>query len=199
MTLLDGGAAQVGPAYLVMELVNGTEIMRHCRDARLSLTARLELFRTLCAAVQYAHQHGVVHRDLKPANILIEPDGTLKVLDFGVAKLLQRTPESGETTHGVLPGPLTPNYASPEQLRGLPVTTASDVYSLGILLYELIADKRPYETKNLAFDRVLELVVHDRAETGKRRGVAPSPSRRSRRDRDEGDEQGRGSSIRFGG
>ena len=127
VTLLDGGAAQVGPAYLVMELVNGTEIMRHCRDARLSLTARLELFRTLCAAVQYAHQHGVVHRDLKPANILIEPDGTLKVLDFGVAKLLQRTPESGETTHGVLPGPLTPNYASPEQLRGLPVTTASDV------------------------------------------------------------------------
>jgi tRNA A-37 threonylcarbamoyl transferase component Bud32/tetratricopeptide (TPR) repeat protein len=159
VTLLDGGAAQVGPAYLVMELVNGTEIMRHCRDARLSLTARLELFRTLCAAVQYAHQHGVVHRDLKPANILIEPDGTLKVLDFGVAKLLQRTPESGETTHGVLPGPLTPNYASPEQLRGLPVTTASDVYSLGILLYELIADKRPYETKDLAFDRVLELVV----------------------------------------
>ena len=159
VTLLDGGAAQVGPAYLVMELVNGTEIMRHCRDARLSLTARLELFRTLCAAVQYAHQHGVVHRDLKPANILIEPDGTLKVLDFGVAKLLQRTPESGETTHGVLPGPLTPNYASPEQLRGLPVTTASDVYSLGIILYELIAGKRPYETQNLTFDRVFELVV----------------------------------------
>ena len=126
---------------------------------RLSLTARLELFRTLCAAVQYAHQHGVVHRDLKPANILIEPDGTLKVLDFGVAKLLQRTPESGETTHGVLPGPLTPNYASPEQIRGLPVTTASDVYSLGIILYELITDKRPYETQNLTFDRVLELVV----------------------------------------
>ena len=159
VTLLDGGAAQVGPAYLVMELVNGTEIMRHCRDARLTLTARLELFRTLCAAVQYAHQHGVVHRDLKPANILIEPDGTLKVLDFGVAKLLQRTPESGETTHGVLPGPLTPNYASPEQLRGLQVTTASDVYSLGIILYELVADTRPYETKDLTLDRVLELVV----------------------------------------
>jgi len=180
VTLLDGGAAQVGPAYLVMELVNGTEIMRHCRDAQLSLTARLELFRTLCAAVQYAHQHAVVHRDLKPANILIEPDGTLKVLDFGVAKLLQRTPESGETTHGVLPGPLTPNYASPEQLRGLPVTTASDVYSLGIILYELITDRRPYETKNLTFDRVLELVVT----TEPKPASAASSDRRLRGDLD---------------
>ena len=160
VTLLDGGASTIGPAYLVMELVNGTEIMRHCRDAHLSLTARLQLFRTLCSAVQYAHQHAVVHRDLKPANILIEPDGTLKVLDFGIAKLLQRPSENRQTTHGVLPGPLTPNYASPEQLRGLPVTTASDVYSLGVILYELITDTRPYETQDLTLDRVLDLVVN---------------------------------------
>ncbi len=160
VTLLDGGTTPAGPAYLVMELVSGTEIMRHCRETSLSLPARLRLFRALCSAVQYAHQHGVVHRDLKPANILIEPDGTLKVLDFGVAKLLQGSPDHPDATRGVLPGPLTPNYASPEQLRGLPVTTASDVYSLGVILYELITGSRPYETQGLTLDRMLEIVVN---------------------------------------
>ena len=89
VTLLDGGATPDGQAYLVMEFVDGAEIVRHCRDKALSLRERLHLFRTLCTAVQYAHQHGVVHRDLKPANILIGSNGVLKVLDFGVAKLLR--------------------------------------------------------------------------------------------------------------
>ena len=160
VTLLDGGATAEGLAYFVMEFVDGTEITRHCREHRLSLNGRLELFRTLCAAVQYAHQHGIVHRDLKPANILIGSDGVLKVLDFGVAKLLHTQSGDGAMTKGVLPGPLTPNYASPEQLLGLPVTTASDGYALGIMLYQLVTDVRPYETTGLTLDRLLDLVVH---------------------------------------
>jgi tetratricopeptide (TPR) repeat protein/tRNA A-37 threonylcarbamoyl transferase component Bud32 len=159
VTLLDGGATPDGQAYLAMELVDGAEIVRHCRAQELPLKDRLRLFCTLCEAVQYAHQRGVVHRDLKPANVLVGSDGALKVLDFGVAKLLL-APSDGATTRGPLPGPLTPNYASPEQLRGLPVTTASDVYSLGILLYELVTDVRPYDTDGLTLDRVLEIVVH---------------------------------------
>jgi tetratricopeptide (TPR) repeat protein len=160
VTLLDGGATPDGRAFLVMELVNGVEIVRHCREHALSLEERLRLFGVLCTAVQYAHQHGVVHRDLKPANILIGSDGAVKVLDFGVAKLLQGPSGGDAATLGLLPGPLTPNYASPEQLRGEPVTTASDVYALGILLYELVADVRPYETAGLTLDRVLEVVIH---------------------------------------
>ena len=102
----------------------------------------------------------MVHRDLKPANILIGSNGVLKVLDFGVAKLLEDPSHGAAATRGILPGPLTPNYASPEQLRGLPVTTASDVYALGILLYELVTGVKPYETKGLTLDKVLEIVVH---------------------------------------
>src|SRR6185503_12045304 len=99
-----------------------------CRDKNLALDARLWLLMQVCRAVQYAHQRAIVHRDLKPANILVTHDGVPKVLDFGIAKLLESSPEAAGTVTGMFPGPLTPNYASPEQLRGLPVTTASDVY-----------------------------------------------------------------------
>ncbi len=159
VTMLDGGATGDGQAYLVMEYVQGTSITHHCRERALRLDERLRLFRTVCEAVRYAHQHGIVHRDLKPANILILPDGVPKVLDFGVAKLLNAPTDDGSATVGLLPGPLTPNYASPEQLRGLPVTTASDVYALGVLLYELVAGVRPYETQGQTLDRILALVV----------------------------------------
>jgi len=160
VTLLDGGTTSAGQAYLVMEFVDGTDIIRHCRERSVPLGERLQLFRTLCTAVQFAHQRGIVHRDLKPANILIGSDGVLKVLDFGVAKLLIEPSDGAATRQGMLPGPLTPNYASPEQLRGLPVTTAADVYALGIVLYELVAGVRPYETSGLTLDRVLDVVVH---------------------------------------
>jgi non-specific serine/threonine protein kinase/serine/threonine-protein kinase len=161
VTLIDGGTLPGGEAYLVMELVDGVPITRGCRERPASLEERLRLFRQVCSAVHYAHRHAIVHRDLKPANILLTPDGLPKVLDFGVAKLLAASPDNdGHTLTGAFPGPLTPNYASPEQLRGLPVTTACDVYALGVLLYELITGQRPYETSGQPFDRLLELVVH---------------------------------------
>jgi non-specific serine/threonine protein kinase/serine/threonine-protein kinase len=138
--LLDGGTTDDGIPYLVMELVEGTPIDAHCEIHSLSITRRLELFLPVCAAVQYAHQHLVIHRDLKPSNILVSQDGVPKLLDFGIAKIL--SPTGGlETT---LLHALTPEYASPEQLRGQAVSTASDVYSLGVVLYQLLSGQRPY-------------------------------------------------------
>jgi serine/threonine protein kinase/tetratricopeptide (TPR) repeat protein len=141
--LLDGGVTDDGAPWFAMELVDGEPIDRWCDARRLSLEARLELFGTLCAAVEYAHAHQVVHRDLKPSNILVRADGTLKLLDFGVAKMLAADPdeESLTRTGARL---LTPEYASPEQIRGDAISPASDVYSLGAVLYELLTGRRPY-------------------------------------------------------
>ncbi len=158
VTLIDGGTTPGGQPYLVMEHVEGQPIVQWLRERDASLEARLRLFRQVCSAVHLAHQHGIVHRDLKPANILVTHDGVPKVLDFGVAKLLER-PGTEATVTSLLPGPLTPNYASPEQLRGLGVTTASDVYSLGVLLFELLAGSRPYETTGRPVDEVLKQVL----------------------------------------
>ena len=147
--LLDGGTSEDGRPFLVMEYVEGEPIDEHCDRRRLSTRARLELFRAVCSAVQLAHQNLVVHRDLKPANILVTADGTVKLLDFGIAKLLAPQPDDAQIhtaqTFARLGGaPLTPRYASPEQVRGEPITTASDVYSLGVVLYELLTGHRPY-------------------------------------------------------
>ncbi|UFP93235.1 serine/threonine-protein kinase [Gloeobacter morelensis] len=144
--LIDGGATREGRPYLVMEYVDGVPIDEYCRRQRLSLPERLKLFCRVGAAVQYAHQNLIVHRDIKPGNILVTAEGEPKLLDFGIAKLLDAAP-------GVpLPQPtatvtrmLTPTHASPEQLRGGPITTASDVYSLGVLLYELLTARSPYQ------------------------------------------------------
>lgn len=138
--LLDGGTTPGGAPYLVMELVDGTPIDAYCRDHALDIAGRLRLFAQVCAAVRYAHQHFVVHRDLKPNNVLVTSDGTVKLLDFGIAKVLDPTRLVDET----IQGPLTPTYASPEQLTGGTVTTASDVYSLGVILYRLLAERSPY-------------------------------------------------------
>ena len=138
--LLDGGTTDDGLPYLVMELIEGASIDSYCDARKLSITERLQLFRQVCAAVQYAHQRLVIHRDIKPNNILVTEDGTPKLLDFGIAKLLDPA-ASSETT---MARPMTPEYASPEQVRGEPITTASDVYSLGVVFYQLMTGRSPY-------------------------------------------------------
>jgi eukaryotic-like serine/threonine-protein kinase len=152
--LLDGGTSEDGRPYLVMEHVEGEPIDQHCDRRRLSTRARLELFRAVCSAVQLAHQNLVVHRDLKPANILVTAEGTVKLLDFGIAKLLKPQEgteiQSAQTLARLGGAPLTPRYASPEQFRGEPITTASDVYSLGVVLYELLTGHRPYRLDTLS-------------------------------------------------
>jgi serine/threonine protein kinase len=178
VTLLDGGTFQRDQPYLVMELVDGTPITRESQASARSIEARLRIFRDVCAAVQYAHSHGVVHRDLKPANVLVTRDGMVKVLDFGVAKLLEAERVPGHTLTRTAPAPLTMNYASPEQLRGTAVTTASDVYALGVLLYEMVTGQRPYEIEGLPLDEVLAVVLDTTppkpSTTGRRRYTAIS-------------------------
>jgi serine/threonine-protein kinase len=147
--LLDGGTSEDGRPYLVMEYVEGEPIDEYCDRRSLPLRARLELFRSVCAAVQLAHQSLIVHRDLKPANILVTAGGTVKLLDFGIAKLLAPETHDARTLLGLGGAPLTPRYASPEQIRGEPITTASDVYSLGVLLYELATGHPPYRLDSL--------------------------------------------------
>jgi serine/threonine protein kinase/tetratricopeptide (TPR) repeat protein len=177
VSLIDGGVTPRGEAFLAMELVDGVPITRYCRDHGLDLRTRLELFRQICDAVHHAHARFIVHRDLKPANILVTADGVPKVLDFGVAKLLEdplaegRAHSEARTEAGV--GPLTPGYASPEQMRGLPITTASDIYTLGVVLYELLTGTRPYETAGKPFDEVMRLVVD--ADTTRPSLSAPNP------------------------
>ncbi len=143
--LIDGGATENGLPYFVMEYVEGDDIRKFCGDHGLETRKRLELFSKVCAAVSYAHQKLIVHRDLKPSNIIVTKDGEPKLLDFGIAKFLSPdwhadTAEATATNFRIM----TPEYASPEQLRGEPTTTATDVYSLGVVLYELMTGTRPF-------------------------------------------------------
>lgn len=149
--LFDGGSTSDAWPYLVMEYVDGEPIDRYCDDRSLSLDRRLALFRKVCAAVHFAHQSLVVHRDLKPGNILVTPEGDPKLLDFGIAKLLEPAagPGGGEVGAGKPHHPMTPAFASPEQFTGDAVTTVSDVYSLGVLLYWLTAGRPPYKLGEL--------------------------------------------------
>ncbi len=148
--LLDGGTTDDGKPYFVMEAIAGEPIDRYCDRLRLDINRRLELFRTVCSAVRFAHQHLIVHRDLKPSNILITDDGTVKLLDFGIAKLLVTEDDVAETELTLATErPLTLGYASPEQVRGEPVTAASDVYALGCLAYRLLTGRLPFELTGL--------------------------------------------------
>ena len=142
--LLDAGQTAQGLPYLVMEYVRGEPIDRYCEQLRLNTKQRIELFLKVCDAVQYAHAALTVHRDLKPDNILIDASGQPKLLDFGAAKLLEQTDETAPALTRLAACPFTPEYASPEQVLGQPITTATDVYSLGIVLYELLTGARPY-------------------------------------------------------
>jgi serine/threonine protein kinase/tetratricopeptide (TPR) repeat protein len=144
--LIDGGVTPTGVPYLTMEYVRGVTLDRHCDIHKLSLEERLRLFLQVTEAVHYAHQHLIVHRDLKPSNIVVDAEGAVKLLDFGIAKLLnadaKSSPAAATRDIGTL---MTPEYASPEQARGEAVTTATDVYQLGLLLYELLTGRAPYD------------------------------------------------------
>lgn len=140
--LIDGGTTLDGRPFFVMERVEGEPIHFYCKNRNLDLKPRLQLFLRVCDAVSHAHRSLIVHRDLKPGNILVTADGVPKLLDFGVAKLLDPVADPGLTIANRGPGPLTPEYASPEQVRGLPITTATDIYALGAILYELLTGSR---------------------------------------------------------
>jgi len=143
--VIDGGETDDGRPYFVMEYVDGLPITTYCDQHRLGVTERLRLFRVVCQAVQYAHQSLVVHRDLKPSNILVTEAGQVRLLDFGIAKVLDDTGDPALTGTGALLA--TPAYAAPEQLVGGAITTTTDVYALGVVLYELLTGRRPFETR----------------------------------------------------
>lgn len=157
--LLDGGTLDDGRPYLVMEYVDGVTIKRYCDSKQLPIEGRLKLFLTVCSAVSYAHRNLVVHRDLKPSNVLVTADGTPKLLDFGIAKLLDRESVEGDDFHTITQlRVMTPEYASPEQARGEQVTTLSDVYSLGVLLFELLTGHRPYQLVDRRPDELARVI-----------------------------------------
>ena len=155
--LFDGGVTESGLPYLVMELIEGTRIDEYCDHRRLDLPARLRLFERVCAAVQHAHENFVVHRDLKPSNVLVTEQGRPVLLDFGIAKLLDS--QARITVTGGRP--MTLDYASPEQVRGKPITPASDVYALGVLLYRLLCGHSPYATSGPRMAFELERAICD--------------------------------------
>src|SRR5688572_29126038 len=157
--LLDGGHTTDGLPFIAMEYVEGETITAFCDQRRLAIEDRIELFRKVCRAIAYAHHNLVVHRDIKPSNILVGPDGEPKLLDFGIAKLL--APDIFDNTIDLTAAGanlMTPDYASPEQIRGERVTTASDIYSLGVLLYELLSGHRPFHLKNRPSVEILRIV-----------------------------------------
>lgn len=154
--LLDGGVADDGRPWMAMELVAGVPITDYCLQTRATLAERLHLFEQVCEAVAYAHRHLVVHRDLKPANILVDADGRVRLLDFGIAKLLDHDAAVLTRTASVL---LTPAYSAPEQISGGSITTAADVYALGLLLFELLAGCRPWPDTGSSLAQTLRAVL----------------------------------------
>jgi serine/threonine-protein kinase len=172
--LIDGGITAGGSPYLVMDYVDGVPITQYAREQDLDLRARLHLFLQVCGAVQYAHQNLVVHRDLKPSNILVGTDGAPKLLDFGIAKVLATTDVAAQTQTAARL--LTPDYAAPEQFRGGAITTATDVYALGVVLYELLVGSRPMrDARSAAIDPIGDVTAPSAAldrttgDAGKRR------------------------------
>jgi serine/threonine-protein kinase len=160
--LLDGGVTQDGRPFLVMEYVEGVPLTSHCDRNVLGIEARLRLFADACAAVQYAHRNLVVHRDLKPANILVTADGRVKLLDFGIARLLEpdlADVASTSTEFGFRA--MTPEYAAPEQVSGETITTATDVYALGAVLYELLSGHRPHRFARRTVEEIVRVLMFE--------------------------------------
>jgi eukaryotic-like serine/threonine-protein kinase len=156
--LLDGGVAPDGRPYTVMTFVEGMTLIDYCNARHATLHERLALFAQVCDAVAFAHRNLIIHRDLKPANTLVDSDGTVKLLDFGIAKLIDASASSDSADPNMTVAPFTPDYAAPEQLAGTTVTTATDVYALGVLLFELLTGTRPLRTRGLPFAQALALL-----------------------------------------
>lgn len=154
--LLDAGVTVDGVAYLVMEYIEGRPMLEYC--SKLPLAECLQIFRGVCAAVEFAHQHLIVHRDIKPANVLVTAAGIPKLLDFGIAKILAASPGAEDGVTLAQAHPMTPDYASPEQIRGGMISTVSDVYALGCLLYELLAGQRPFLLAGMRFEEAVRTV-----------------------------------------
>ncbi len=166
--LLDGGVTGDGRPYAVIEYVEGRPLVDHCREHGCDLEERLRLFGQVCDAVAHAHRNLVVHRDLKPANILVDASGRVKLLDFGIAKLLDsgdgaKDGDAGSAAEDLTRAPLTPDYAAPEQLTGEPVTTATDVHALGVLLFELLTGERPWRSGDLPVASAVRLLLEKEA------------------------------------
>lgn len=155
--VFDGGVTPEGWPYMVMELVDGASFIDYCNDHNLNLIERLNLFTSVCRAVNYAHQNLILHRDLKPGNILVTNDGRVKLLDFGIAKLLDESGSAVPLTRTGIPL-LTPEYAAPEQFQNEPPSTSIDVYSLGVILYELLAGARPFDLNNKSFFEITKII-----------------------------------------
>ena len=174
-TLLDGGVTDEGRPYLVMELIEGTSLTDHAQNGGLGVADRLRLMQQVIEAVDYAHRNLIVHRDLKPSNILVTESGAVKLLDFGIARLLEEDPEEGTTRTGV--NLLTPDYAAPEQIRGERITTATDVYALGAILYELVAGRRPFGTVGRGWKELERVLREDPAPVSRAEGLDPRTRR----------------------
>jgi eukaryotic-like serine/threonine-protein kinase len=183
--LIDGGRGDAGEPYIVMEYVSGFPIDTYCEMKSLSLKERLKLFRDVCAAVHFAHQRLVVHRDLKPSNILVDGSGHVKLLDFGIAKLLDTTnvdAHGNAAANPTIANAMTPAYASPEQVKGDAITTASDVYALGVLLYRLLTGQSPYKADTTTPLELAKEIVDsnpERPSTIVTRASSPRPTERS--------------------
>ena len=184
--LLDAGSTEDGRPYFVMEYVDGPRIDAYCDARRLDVPARLRLFEKICGAVHFAHQHAVIHRDLKPSNIRVTSDGIPKLIDFGIAKVIRPDPSGNGLAMDHLPATLTrtgelvvtPDYASPEQVTGEPITTASDVYALGVLLYQILTGRSPYRLKDRSTSEIFQAIceqVPERPSTVVFRRSPPPP------------------------